>query len=81
MSFTNLERETATLLREGFDKGHWTLENLDVPSNGWLENDYDMKKHYPQLRRDYRNLLREAFEYEAGNSSFVPPTPTNDYPF
>ena len=81
MSFTDLQRETAALLRDGFEKGHWTIENLDVPSNGWYENDCAIKRHHPNLRRIYRNLLREAFEYEAASSTFVPPKSTNDLPF
>jgi hypothetical protein len=48
-------------LRNGLEKGYWTLENLDSPSGGWQLNERQWRKHplnRQSTHRLHRNLLR-----------------------
>lgn len=55
---------TIRILRQGIEKGYWTLEDLDRPSPG-TELNYQEYKRYLTLHKccikepNYRNLLRE----------------------
>lgn len=51
--------EVRRLLRRGVDAGHWTLQDLDVPSPGWLITMEDAKRIPGFTPRPYRNLLRD----------------------
>ena len=47
-------------LRQGIAKGYWTMEQLDSPSQGWIENAARFRKHYPNYQQhQYRNPLRD----------------------
>ena len=47
-------------LRRGIQKGHWTLDDLDIAPPGWELNAREFAKHHPTLSQTvYRNLLRE----------------------
>ena len=47
-------------LRKGVEKGYWTVEQLDQPSNGWKMNARAFALHYPKYQQpQYRNLLRD----------------------
>ena len=54
----------ARILRQGIEKGYWTLEDLDRPSPG-TELNYQEYRRYLTLHKycikepNYRNLLRE----------------------
>lgn len=51
----------ALTLRQGLEKGYWTLENLDTPSGGWQLCERQWRKHVLNLNsthRLHRNLLR-----------------------
>ena len=51
--------EVRRLLRRGVDAGHWTLQDLDVPSRGWVITMEDAKRIPGFTPRPYRNLLRD----------------------
>ena len=51
--------EVQRLLRRGIDAGHWTLQDLDVPSVGWRISMEDAKRIPGFTPRPYRNLLRD----------------------
>ena len=51
--------EVQRLLRRGIDAGHWTLQDLDVPSMGWRISMEDAKRIPGFTPRPYRNLLRD----------------------
>jgi hypothetical protein len=51
--------EVITLLRRGIAAGHWTLQDLDVPSRGWVITMEDAKRIPGFTPRPYRNLLRD----------------------
>ena len=51
--------EVRRLLRRGVDAGHWTLQDLDSPSLGWLITMEDAKRIPGFTPRPYRNLLRD----------------------
>jgi len=51
--------EVQRLLRRGIDAGHWTLQDLDVPSLGWRISMEDAKRIPGFTPRPYRNLLRD----------------------
>ena len=47
-------------LRQGIEKGYWTLEQLDQPSMGWRLNAKSFALHYPKYKQpSHRNLLRD----------------------
>lgn len=51
--------EVRRLLRRGVDAGHWTFQDLDSPSPGWLITMEDAKRIPGFTPRPYRNLLRD----------------------
>lgn len=51
--------EVRRLLRRGVDAGHWTLQDLDVPSQGWRISMEDAKRIPGFTPPPYRNLLRD----------------------
>lgn len=51
--------EVRRLLRRGVDAGHWTLQDLDNPSPGWLITMEDAKRIPGFTPPTYRNLLRD----------------------
>ena len=47
-------------LRQGIEKGLWTLEDLDNPSMHWQENAKQYRINFPgKIPHPYRNLLRD----------------------
>lgn len=54
------------LLRQGIEKGYWTLEDLDQPSENWAWNERHFRLHHPKYeQRPWRNLLRTEEPIEA----------------
>lgn len=51
--------EVRRLLRRGVDANHWTIQDLDSPSPGWLITMEDAKRIPGFTPRPYRNLLRD----------------------
>jgi hypothetical protein len=51
--------EVRRLLRRGIDAKHWTLQDLDNPSPGWLITMEDAKRIAGFTPPTYRNLLRD----------------------
>jgi hypothetical protein len=51
--------EVRRLLRRGVDAGHWTLQDLDIPSRGWVITMEDAKRIPGFTPPTYRNLLRD----------------------
>lgn len=53
---------TRQQLLDGVAKGYWTLEQLDKPSPGFVENTRCDREHFPGGYEgvQFRNLLREA---------------------
>lgn len=51
--------EVRRLLRRGIDAKHWTLQDLDVPSQGWVITMEDAKRIPGFIPPTYRNLLRD----------------------
>jgi len=51
--------EVRRLLRRGVDAGHWRVEQLDVPSRGWVITMEDAKRIPGFTPPTYRNLLRD----------------------
>lgn len=51
--------EVRRLLRRGIDAKHWTLQDLDVPSRGWVISMEDAKRIPGFTPPVYRNLLRD----------------------
>ena len=51
--------EVRRLLRRGVDAKHWTLQDLDVPSQGWVITMEDAKRIPGFIPPTYRNLLRD----------------------
>ena len=51
-------------LRNGIEKGLWTLEDLDQPSPGWISNTRVDRRNFPDGYRviEYRNPLRAPVE-------------------
>jgi hypothetical protein len=52
----------ALTLRQGLEKGYWTLENLDTPSAGWQLCERQWRRHPLNIKsthRLHRNLLRD----------------------
>jgi len=52
----------ALTLRDGINKGYWTLENLDQPSAGWQANERAGRLHPLNIKskhRLHRNRLRD----------------------
>jgi hypothetical protein len=47
------------VLRQGIEKGRWTLQDLDTPPPGWLLNELDAKLIPGFTPPAYRNLLRD----------------------
>lgn len=54
-------------LRNGIEKGLWTLEDLDQPSPGWISNTRVDRRHFPNGYQgiEYRNPLRDPEPLEA----------------
>ena len=48
------------LLERGISKGHWTLEDLDVPSPGWLQCELDAEAIEGRTPATYTNPLRDC---------------------
>ena len=51
--------EVRRLLRRGIDAKHWTLQDLDVPSRGWVITMEDAKRIPGFTPPTYRNPLRD----------------------
>jgi hypothetical protein len=51
--------EVRRLLRRGIDAKHWTLQDLDSPSPGWLITMEDAKRIAGFTPPVYQNLLRD----------------------
>lgn len=51
--------EVRLLLRRGIAAGHWTLEQLDLPSPGWVITMEDARRIPGFVPPTYRNLLRD----------------------
>ena len=51
--------EVRRLLRRGVDAGHWSLQDLDIPSRGWVITMEDAKRIPGFIPPTYRNLLRD----------------------
>jgi hypothetical protein len=51
--------EVRRLLRRGVDAGHWTVQDLDVPSRGWVITMEDARRIPGFTPPTYRNLLRD----------------------
>lgn len=51
--------EVRLLLRRGIEAGHWTMQDLDVPSRGWVITMEDAKRIPGFTPPTYRNLLRD----------------------
>ena len=51
--------EVCRLLRRGIEAGHWTMQDLDVPSRGWVITMDDAKRIPGFTPPTYRNLLRD----------------------
>jgi len=51
--------EVITLLRRGIAAGHWTLQDLDVPSRGWVITMEDAKRIPGFTPPIHRNPLRD----------------------
>jgi hypothetical protein len=48
-------------LRNGLERGYWTLEQLDQPSGGWAQCERSWRRHRLNIKnthRMHRNLLR-----------------------
>ena len=64
MQRTFYTQAAARILRQGIEKGYWTLEDLDRPSPG-TELNYQEYRRFLTLHKycikepNYRNLLRE----------------------
>jgi len=68
-------------LREGIEKGYWTLETLDRPSPGWdLNTRVDIRSHPDGYQGiTHRNLLRdyhpEEVQFAPDPRDFAQPKP------
>jgi len=51
--------EVCRLLRRGIEAGHWTLQDLDVPSRGWVITMEDAKRIPGFTPPVFRNPLRD----------------------
>jgi len=51
--------EVITLLRRGIAANHWTLQDLDIPSRGWVITMEDAKRIPGFTPPTYRNPLRD----------------------
>jgi len=51
--------EVISLLRRGIAAGHWTLQDLDVPSPGWVITMEDAKRIPGFIPPVFRNPLRD----------------------
>jgi len=51
--------EVISLLRRGIAAGHWTLQDLDVPSPGWIITMEDAKRIPGFVPPVFRNPLRD----------------------
>ena len=51
--------EVCRLLRRGIEAGHWTLQDLDVPSPGWVITMEDAKRIPGFTPPVFRNPLRD----------------------
>ena len=51
--------EVLRLLRRGIAAGHWTLQDLDVPSRGWVITMEDAKRIPGFIPPVFRNPLRD----------------------
>lgn len=71
---------TVKVLVDGFEKGYWTLEDLDQPPPGHISREAETspwkrpEQSWPMYRckRPYRNLLREHFEWLAAHNQPLP---------
>ena len=67
--------ERIRLLRYGIEKGYWTLEDLDVPSPGWLQCEEDAKSIPGRTPAVWENPLREGPTPQP-EPTLEPPEPT-----
>ncbi len=51
--------EVCRLLRRGIEAGHWTMQDLDVPSRGWVITMEDAKRIPGFTPPVFRNPLRD----------------------
>ena len=68
--------EVRRLLRRGIEAKHWTLQDLDVPSRGWVITMEDAKRIPGFTPPTYRNLLRD----EPTTTERVQITDPRDFP-
>ena len=68
--------EVRRLLRRGVDANHWTLQDLDTPSRGWVITMEDAKRIPGFTPPTYRNLLRD----EPTTTERVQITDPRDFP-
>ena len=52
--------ELRRVLRHGIEKGYWTMEDLDVPSPGWLQCEEDAKNIPGREPATWTNPLRDC---------------------
>lgn len=71
---------TRLLLRRGLDAGHWTIEDLDTPSEGWAENAKRFRLHHPNYQQhEYRNPLRDDDQQPQAVQTAQPVQPDPGY--
>lgn len=72
-------------LRQGIEKGYWTIEQLDQPSPYWSENSKRFRLHHPNYRQqEYQNLLRNDDQLPKAQEMHQPTPsqePSDDFPF
>jgi hypothetical protein len=68
--------EVISLLRRGIAAGHWTLQDLDVPSRGWVITMEDAKRIPGFTPPVFRNPLRD----EPTTTERVQITDPRDFP-
>ena len=68
--------EVRRLLRRGIEAKHWTLQDLDTPSRGWVITMEDAKRIPGFTPPTYRNLLRD----EPTTTERVQITDPRDFP-
>jgi len=61
------ESSVRLTLRNGIEKGYWTLEQLDRPSGGWSLAEREWRSHVLNMKnthRAHRNLLRGELDMD-----------------
>ncbi len=75
---------TRLLLRRGVEAGHWTIKDLDTPSEAWAENAKRFRLHYPNYQQhEYRNPLRDDDQQPEPQTAQPDPgyNPDAEFPF